>query len=250
MKNQTEREKTNGNKLDRKRGYLRLPALLSCFFAVILFSSQASPESPSVSGEPGIQTMDIEELDQRGDWLLRDKKYEEAIGVWKQALDKDPRHVDTLLRTGIALSLMEKYQQAHAILSQALEIEPDNPKVLYNLGLLFMRQNQDDKALDYLERTLTIVDWYPEANYHIGLIYEREGLKEKALESYVKEVNNVATSAKTWQRLFMLKKELAQGSEFPPSKNRFSTITITSILIPGLLIATICVLFLKRLSTG
>jgi tetratricopeptide (TPR) repeat protein len=248
MRNQTEREKTTGNKLNRKRGYLRLPALVSCFFAVILFSSQASSESPSASVEPSIQTMDIEELDQRGDWLLRDKKYEEAIGAWKQALEKDPRHVDTLLRTGIALSLLEKYQQAHATLSQALEIEPENPKVLYNLGLLFMRQNQDDKALEYLERTLTIVDWYPEANYHIGLIYERKGLKEKALEFYIKEVNNVAASAKTWQRLFMLKKQLAQQSESAANRNRFSA--KTAILIPGLLVATICVLALRKLSTG
>ncbi|MCK4590197.1 MAG: tetratricopeptide repeat protein, partial [Candidatus Latescibacteria bacterium] len=161
------------------------------------------------------------------------------------------KRLKTPFREGVSVIKQWVFQTAlTGYLNASSSIGSNDEELLLRIGKCYKGMGDYDKALEYLERTLTIVDWYPEANYHIGLIYERKGLKEKALEFYIKEVNNVAASAKTWQRLFMLKKELAKESEFPPSKNRFSTITITSILIPGLLVATIGVLFLKKLFAG
>ncbi|OPX31126.1 MAG: hypothetical protein B1H40_04500 [Candidatus Latescibacteria bacterium 4484_181] len=148
------------------------------------------------------------EMNLKGDRLLQNRRYQEAISIWQQALQKSPDDVSILVRLGVALSLLERYPQAEAVLNRALEAEPDNPKVLYNLGLVYLRQNQDEKALRCFSKTLELVNWYPEANYHMGLIYEREGLEGKAMEFYVKEVNNNPASAKTWQRLLTLKEKL------------------------------------------
>jgi len=141
----------------------------------------------------------------RGDWLLYSQRYEEAIALWKRALERSPDDVDLLLRLGVALSLQERYAEAEATLEHALRIEPENPKVMYNLGLLYLRQGRDERALKYLRRTLDLVRWYPGANYHIGLLYERKGLKDKALQFYVQEVNNNPACAGAWERIFALK---------------------------------------------
>ncbi|HID95038.1 MAG TPA: tetratricopeptide repeat protein [Candidatus Latescibacteria bacterium] len=216
-----------------KRGWRFVPFLFSCLF--LLFVPQLQLEA----GARGIK-----ELDQMGDRLLETDRYEEAISVWQGALESDPNHVDTLLRIGIAFSLLGRYHQAHATLNRALEIEPENPKVLYNLALVFLRQDRDQKALEYLKRVLEMVAWYPEANYHMGLIYERRGLKERALNYYIRELNYNAASAKTWQRFFRLKDELDQDLPIRSGENVFSTEMM--IFISGLILATAGVLFLRR----
>lgn len=186
----------------------------------------------------------IKETNLRGDGLLQNKRYEEAISLWQQALRKAPNDVNILVRLGVALSLQEKYSQAETILNQALKIEPNNPKVLYNLGLVYFRQNQDEKALRCLSRTLELVDWYPEANYHIGVIYERKGLKDKAMECYVKEVNNNPASAKTWQRLFALKHKL--DSEATATPRRSGIRPKTAVLGFVLFLALVVMLYLRK----
>ncbi len=186
----------------------------------------------------------IKETNRRADWLLQNKRYEEAVLLWRQALQKAPNDVNLLVRLGVALSLLERYPQAQAILNRALEVEPNNPKVLYNIGLVYLRQNEDEKALRYLHQTLEKVDWYPEANYHIGLIYERRGLKDKAMESYIQEVNHNPVSAKAWQRIFALKQQLNSGATGHPPRKKIPL--KTAILGFILLVILSGTLYLKR----
>ncbi|RKY68925.1 MAG: hypothetical protein DRQ02_02710 [Candidatus Latescibacterota bacterium] len=184
------------------------------------------------------------EMNLKGDRLLQNRRYQEAISIWQQALQKSPDDVSILVRLGVALSLLERYPQAEAVLNRALEAEPDNPKVLYNLGLVYLRQNQDEKALRCFSKTLELVNWYPEANYHMGLIYEREGLEGKAMEFYVKEVNNNPASAKTWQRLLTLKEKLKLEATATPQSTGVLPQTVALGLICLLLL--VVVLYLRK----
>ena len=141
----------------------------------------------------------------RGDLLLYERRYEEAIAFWREALERSPEDVELLLRLGVALSLKGDYVEAERTFKRALQIKPEDPKLTYNLGLMYIRWGKDEEALRYLKRTLKLVDWYPEANYHIGLLYEKKGLEDEALKFYVREVNKNPACAGAWRRIFALR---------------------------------------------
>ncbi|HID10438.1 MAG TPA: tetratricopeptide repeat protein [Candidatus Latescibacteria bacterium] len=174
----------------------------------------------------------------QGDWLLYNRRYSEAITMWKRALEESPDDVDLLLRLGVALSLEGKHAEAEAAFERALRVEPEDAKVIYNLGLLYLKQGQDERALRCLRRTLELVGWYPEANYHIGLVYEKRGLKDKALQFYVQEVNNNPACAGAWRRIFALR-AVQERREVP---------TGTVVMMLG--VAGLALYWLRRRKTG
>ncbi len=77
---------------------------------------------------------------------IQKKKYDEAIVMLKQILEKEPDHMKTLEMICIGYVKKEEIQKAILLLEQAL---PDNSKIwgLYKLGTLYMDIGSYDKAI-------------------------------------------------------------------------------------------------------
>ena len=62
-------------------------------------------------------------------------KYNQAIDVYKKALDIEPENVDVLIKLGLSYRHLEAYDTAIDFYDQALNIEPDNKIAISALSI-------------------------------------------------------------------------------------------------------------------
>lgn len=100
----------------------------------------------------------------KGDILLGERKYDEAVVWFAKALEKMPNHRGALMGEAIALMQSERYAEAEAVFVQLIDhlnqtLEPDDPTgraVLAgahaNRGILYDRTGRHEQALaSYIE---------------------------------------------------------------------------------------------------
>src|SRR5262252_5944314 len=84
------------------------------------------------------------DLVQRGVKLSRDGKQDQAIALYKQALDKTPDFYQAHLETGAALDLKGEYAKAQEHLTKAVEVAPADSKEQSLRALAFSYAFQGD----------------------------------------------------------------------------------------------------------
>ncbi len=96
-------------------------ACLVCLAAALSLAQQAASEQPAPPGSPA-------DLVQRGEKLSRDGKQDEALALYRQALDRLPDMYQAHLESGIALDLKGEYAAAREHLAKAIEVAPSDSK--------------------------------------------------------------------------------------------------------------------------
>jgi len=76
------------------------------------------------------------------------------IEAYRQALAREPGHVQAALNLGHALVSRSDPDGAVAAYGMVLEREPDHPVALYNIGIIFADLGDVEPAAAYLERYL------------------------------------------------------------------------------------------------
>lgn len=84
------------------------------------------------------------------------KNFNQAISLFKQALDLDSNNVMYLNNLAIAYKDNNNIEQAMKILNIALELDSEEPLTLNNLGLIFEEQNQLGKAIENYKKSYSI----------------------------------------------------------------------------------------------
>jgi tetratricopeptide (TPR) repeat protein len=98
---------------------MRITLCAALALAVSILS--ASAQTPPASGEPT-------ELVKQARKLTLEGKQDEAVALYKQALERSPDLFDAHLGLGIALDLQGKYQDARTHFAKAIEAAPDGSK--------------------------------------------------------------------------------------------------------------------------
>ena len=162
----------------------------------------------------------------RGDGLMRDRKFAEALAELEQILEEDGASGGMLMRAGIAQSMLSDFSEARTLLEGALALSSarDRPRVLLNLAILDLRQDELDEAEKWLGMLLGESPGHPQANYYMARVWERRGDNEKALSFYISEINNNGSYGGAWDRYYRLKTEMSQTGE----KSRFSLIVVNA----------------------
>ena len=91
-----------------------------------------------------------------GNALRAQKKYDEALTAYRQALQLRPAYVDALNNMGTALRDMGRRGEAEATYRRALALKPDSPGVLNNLALALKEAERFDDAIALLLRSLLL----------------------------------------------------------------------------------------------
>ena len=148
-----------------------------------------------------------------GELLITEKRYEEAMQVYDQALennfnldllysramlaekmdrldilendlraiiDRDPNHVQALNALGYTLAdRTDRYEEAFELIQRAMELKPDDFYILDSMGWVLYRMGRLDEAVDYLQRALqSRAD--PEIAAHLGEVLWVKGDREAA----------------------------------------------------------------------
>ena len=136
--------------------------------ALMLFSSDDSEqlldeitpmgESFTIFDYEGIQQIDtdLDELNDKGLDLMHNEKYEEAISMFDEIIEKDPSYIYAYSNKGLVLENLERYDEALESFDKVLEIDPNYVIALYNKGLLLNDLERYREAIPYLDRALAV----------------------------------------------------------------------------------------------
>jgi len=96
-------------------------ACISFLLAALTSAQQASPAQAPAPGSPA-------DLVQQGEKLSREGKLDDAMVLYRQALDKSPDLYEGHLATGMALDLKGDYTEAHEHFAKAIALAPADSK--------------------------------------------------------------------------------------------------------------------------
>jgi len=108
---------------------------------------------------------------------------EQAMQEFKQALEINPRHENTLFNIALLYEKMGDTDKAIMYYNKTIDSNLGNAKAQYHLGKNYFEKKQYDEAIHAFEISLMANPENIEAYQDIGEAYEAKGMKEKA-ESY------------------------------------------------------------------
>lgn len=88
-------------------------------------------------------------LYRQGTSLMKEDKYDEAIGVFQQNLTQNPDDFNTWREIGVAFEKKNDFDQALTNLQKAYSIEPKDAETILHLGLCYEGKQDYDNALQY-----------------------------------------------------------------------------------------------------
>lgn len=141
------------------------------------------------------------ELINRGNELLRQNRYDEALEAYEEARTLLPQDEDVYYNLGIVLTRLGRTEDAIRAYQRALELFPDYAEAHNNLGNLLLREGNLNDALVHFNAAIAILPDYAVAYNSLGIALRELGLIPQAAEAFLK-----ASSLDTnyWQARFNL----------------------------------------------
>src|SRR5271169_5088932 len=125
-----------------------LRILASCLLFVSFCSAQQATSTPSTASD----------LVKQGQKLNSEGHQDEALALYRQALETAPKSYEAHLASGIALDLKGEYAEARTHFSQALDLAPLNARaqVLQATAISYAFEGKADQAARYEEQVFSV----------------------------------------------------------------------------------------------
>lgn len=91
-------------------------------------------------------------LTQKGIYLLKEEKYNEAIIIFDEALNLDQKKTKAFIGKGQALFGLNKIKESIEEYDKALNIEPNNINAIYSKANSLMKSGQKQEALELYQK--------------------------------------------------------------------------------------------------
>ena len=112
----------------------------------------------------------------RGELADRQKKMDQAEGLFRQALEQDPNNAMTLNYLGYMLADKGvRLPEALNYIKKAVDIEPINGAYLDSLGWVYFKLGEYELAEDNLRQAVERDQTDPTVHMHLGDLYEKTG---------------------------------------------------------------------------
>jgi tetratricopeptide (TPR) repeat protein len=132
----------------------------------------------------------------RGALAERQKHYESAEDLFRQALDLDPSNAMVLNYLGYMLADKGvKLPEALKFIRKAVEQEPMNGAYLDSLGWVYFKMGQYELAEENLRQAVERTQTDPTVHEHLGDLYEKTGRIRLAATQWQLSLNEFARSA-------------------------------------------------------
>jgi Tfp pilus assembly protein PilF len=113
--------------------------------------------------------------------LTEQGKATEAISYYRRALDVEPRDAKAHMQLALALTKQEKGDDALQEAYQAVELASNDADIRTNLGLMLARRNKLSEAAAQLNEAVRLNPESPEAQNNLGLVFLMAGQPERSL---------------------------------------------------------------------
>ena len=109
------------------------------------------------------------------------KRTDEAIYLFKKAIELSPKHPDAYSNLGNLYTDLGDLNQAMALTLKSLELKADNPKALINQSRIYKKLGNLNQALEANLKSLELQPDNPNAHMNLGSIYQDLGNLDQAL---------------------------------------------------------------------
>ena len=116
--------------------------------------------------------------------------YDNAVGYFETAVNKNPKRADAWVQVGYCKVKQGKNQEAIRAYTQALQLRPDDVEILNKLGDAYYYAGRLSDAIDSYTTAQRLQPDYAETYYNLAIVYSETGNQTMA-----------AAEARTLQRL-------------------------------------------------
>ena len=142
-----------------------------------------------------VAAMQQSDLQSEGLKALESNQYDQAVEVFKKAVEADPKDYSAHFHLGLAHSLAGRDQEAISSYRKVLELKPGLYQAELNLGILLLRQKQAAEAVPLLASAAGQKPKEYRPVFYLAEAYMGAGDAQKAEERYRQAVEIDAKSA-------------------------------------------------------
>ena len=136
-----------------------------------------------------------------------------ALALYKQILDNNPQHADTLALAGMACCQTSNLKSGIDYLQQSIAIVPNNLDAQFNLGQAFEASERYEEAIGPYQKVAEIEPGNADVHFHHGTIYHSLGQDEDAVKHLRHMIAITPNHADAHANLGIVLKDLNQFDE-------------------------------------
>jgi tetratricopeptide (TPR) repeat protein len=136
-------------------------------------------------------------------------KFNDAIEVYTEYLEKNPRYAEALNWRGMAYDDFNQLDKAMDDFNKAIEIKPDYADAYNNRGEVYRKQKKYMEAFRDYRKASELDKNFPEAHYNLALVYEEQKKHDMALREfseYLRLAPNAPDKQQVTEKIEALKK--------------------------------------------
>jgi Flp pilus assembly protein TadD len=168
--------------------------------------------APAVPAPP-VGTETAEEANTRGNGLYAQKRYEEALSAYEQALTLDPKSAEYWNNKGAALHYQKRYEEALAAYEQAVALDPQFADPWIGKGNALGDLERYEKALSAYEQVLTLDPQHANVWYSKGVTLQNLEQYKEALSAYEQALSLNSQDADAWTNKVAVLRLLGHSAE-------------------------------------
>ena len=138
--------------------------------------------------------------------LFEQRKYLNAIALFKEALSIDPNSLEAYVNLGNSFSKINNFSDSIKNFERAIKINPKFYKTYYNLGIVLEKKGDLNKAVSVYKKAIKIKKNYAIAYNNLGNILQVQGKINHATNSFQKAILYDPGCAEAHRHLSRIKK--------------------------------------------
>ncbi|MGQ9472074.1 MAG: tetratricopeptide repeat protein [Candidatus Aminicenantales bacterium] len=119
-----------------------------------------------------------------GNCYFQQEKYAEAEKEYQKILEKDPQNIDAMILIGNTYANRGETDKAMEYYGKIAFEKIEDPVVLYNLGTNYYNSSRFEEALKYYQRAVDLQKDFLDAIYQLGLTYLTLGKTTEAIQTF------------------------------------------------------------------
>lgn len=192
------------------RRTLRLGSLILPVAAVLSLSGCTLPESEAYAPTPAQRAEEAYKLGLKAQEAERFGRTEEAIDLYRQALDLQPNLRGLWNNLGVLLLSKQRYQESALAFRREAELAPEDPRPYENLGLVHFSAGYSDEALRFYQMSLERNPDHLPSLRGVALAAKRLNRADDALRDQLKRAIMIETDPE-WRRLLEVERLRIEG---------------------------------------
>ncbi len=193
-------------RLHQSGDFLRAESL----YTQILRSDPPASQRPVGKPHPGLARVHYN----LGNILQGQRRLDEAVASYRQAVRIDPAHAWAHNNLGIALKELSQFQEAADCFRQAIAVKPRYVDSHYNLGVCLMESGRLHEAIAGFMQALSLNPSHVGARCNLGMSLKRLGYFDEALIEFSRALDlEPDQPMAAWSRalLYLLYGDFAEG---------------------------------------